>query len=309
MQSKIVFLGTGGDSFVISKNIRSSGGVIIQVDDYQFHLDPGPGSLVKASEFGINLRENTALLVSSPSIFNSNDINAVISAMTYDGVDKKGVLICANKVINGDDKEHPRITNLHRNCIERFIAVSENQKIGIEDIEIHVLETTNKDCVGFKFLTPNFVLSYSSNTGYTNDIAKQYEQSDILILNVPNPSNVKSETALSSDDVVKIIEKVKPRLAILTHFGKKMMEVDPMYEARQVKLKTNIQTLSATDGLAINPLSYSANLRQRTLNLYPKDEQPITENKETTEQPAIEETEEKHDDSTSTQSTLAQQTQ
>ena len=57
MTAHIAFLGTGGDSTVVGKNIRSAGGIIIRFDNCQFHLDPGPGSLIKAQEAGMNLRE------------------------------------------------------------------------------------------------------------------------------------------------------------------------------------------------------------------------------------------------------------
>ena len=53
MENKITFLGTGGDAFVIGKQIRASGGIILQAEGLQFHIDPGPGALVKAAENGI----------------------------------------------------------------------------------------------------------------------------------------------------------------------------------------------------------------------------------------------------------------
>ena len=50
MQAKIIFLGTGGDSIVVGKQLRASGGIILQIDDNQFHIDPGPGALVRARQ-------------------------------------------------------------------------------------------------------------------------------------------------------------------------------------------------------------------------------------------------------------------
>ena len=68
IKSSIIFLGTGGDSYVIGRQLRASGGIILQLDEDQYHIDPGPGSLVMAKEAGINLRANTALFVSNNSI-------------------------------------------------------------------------------------------------------------------------------------------------------------------------------------------------------------------------------------------------
>ncbi len=66
----------------------------------------------------------------------------------------------------------------------------------------------------------------------------------------------------------KIINKVKPRLAIITHFGIKMLKADPLYEAREIQNKTGVQIISAKDGMTIDPISYSSGLRQKTLKMY-----------------------------------------
>ena len=71
--ARIIFLGTAGSSAVASKQLRSSGGIILQVEDLQFHIDPGPGSLAKAKQFGVNLHNNTAVLVSHAHMNHCND--------------------------------------------------------------------------------------------------------------------------------------------------------------------------------------------------------------------------------------------
>jgi ribonuclease BN (tRNA processing enzyme) len=269
MEPKIIFLGTGGDEAVVGKQIRASGGIVIQLEDCQFHIDPGPGALVRAAQLGVNPRENTAVLVSHAHINHCNDLNAVISAMTHNGLDKKGVLITSNLVVNGDENEWPYLTKYHQGLVERVIVVKPGQKVGVEDFEIHALATNhNIENIGFKFFTPQFVLTYTSDTGYSQELLMQYGKSDIVVLNVQNPSGVKNKYQLSSDDAVKIIKKAKPRLAIITHFGNKMISVDPLYEAREIQKQTGVQILAARDGLVVNPISYSASLKQRTLNLY-----------------------------------------
>jgi ribonuclease BN (tRNA processing enzyme) len=270
MQSNILFLGTAGDTNTYGKQLRASGGIVITVGGYQFHLDPGPGSLVKAAQLGVNIRQTTALLVSNNSLINCNDVNAIISGMTHDGFDVRGVMIAPESVINGTETEHPYLTNFHKQCLERVIVVGHDKKIGIEDIEIHTLRTKSDDPtgIGFKFFTSKFILSYSSDTGYSKDIAAQYDKSDILILNVRNPFSEKMPHHLNSEDVVKIMKRVKPKLTVLTHFGTKMLNSDPLYESREIQKQTGQQIIAAKDGIEVNPLSYSASLKQKTLNLY-----------------------------------------
>ena len=159
----------------------------MQIDENQFHIDPGPGSLLMAREVGVNLRANTALFVSHNHLNHCNDINAVIDAMTYSGFDKKGVLIANNTVINGSQSYTPFLQEYYKNCLERYVVLNEGQKVGINDIEVQALKARHSDshAIGFKFFTPNYTLSYSGDTKYSVEVAEEYKNSNILILNVP----------------------------------------------------------------------------------------------------------------------------
>ena len=270
MQAKIIFLGTGGDAIVVGQQYRASGGLVIIVDDNQFFIDPGPGSLSQAKHFGINPRANTALISTHNHINHCNDINAMAEAMTHAGLDQHGVLVTNKTVYNGTDEMRPYLTEFHKKFFERSIAFEQGQKIGINDIEIRALPAfhTEPNTIGLKFFTSKFTLAYSSDTGYHQHLNEAYKESDILILNVQFPFGNKKMHHMSSDDVVKIVEKVNPKLTIITHFGIKMLHADPISEAREIQKRTKSQIIAATDGLVISPLSYSAGLRTKTLNLY-----------------------------------------
>jgi len=275
--SSIIFLGTAGDSFVVSRQLRAAGGLVIQLNDMQFHIDPGPGSLVMAKQCGVNLRANTALLVSNSQLYNSNDINAVIDAMTYAGFDKKGVLIAPRSVINGSENKPTLLLPFYRDCLERYIALDPGQRVGLDNVEIQALKTYNDDfeSIGFKFFAPEFTISYLSDTKYSKDLVEQCKNSNILILNVIAPKKEDSKNSLSSEDAVNLIREVNPRLAIISHFGLKMIESDPLYEVREIQKKTGVQVIAAKDSLVINPVSYAVQQGQKTLQSFPKKEQEI----------------------------------
>jgi hypothetical protein len=269
MASRIIFLGTAGDGLVGSKQHRASGGIIIDVDENLFHINPGPGSLVRAQQFNINLRQNIAVLVSSDSLLDSNDVNAVIEAMTYAGMDKKGVLIAHQQVID-------RILNdAQRDQISKIITAQPDKKLGIENVDIQVLRTSTESNLGFKFYTPDFVVSYSGRTGNSPEVVEQYKESDILILNVTNPTNVNSKDELSTTDAVAIVNQIKPKIVILTHFGIKMLKADPMYEAREVQRLTQTQTIAAKDGFILSPIYEGGKPKQKTL----LDVEPVMDGK------------------------------
>jgi len=272
MENKIIFLGTAGDSLVASKQLRASGGIMLVIGESQFHIDPGPGALVAAAKNQINLRANTAVLVSNNDLLNCNDVNAVIDAMTYGGTDRNGVLVANNTLVNGTEESKPFLTKLHQSFVERIIVLNKGQKLAIEDIEIHALPTIHPDpnAVGFKFLAPEFTLVYSSDTGYSKELVKEYMGADILILNVSEPGSEKAEYWLNSDTATRIIQEVNPKLAIITHFGIKMLKSDPLYEGREMQKKTNIQVIAAKDGMGIVPGSYAARSKQKRLGGFKK---------------------------------------
>ncbi|MBI2208187.1 MBL fold metallo-hydrolase [Candidatus Woesearchaeota archaeon] len=274
ISSNIVFLGTGGDSYVVGKQLRASGGIILQIGEDQFHIDPGPGALNMAAQTGINLRANTALLVSHNHINHCNDINVVIDAMTYGGFDKKGVLVANNTSINGAESYTPFLQKYYRDFLERFIVLEEGKRVGINDVEILALKAKHSEpnALGFKFITPEYTLAYSGDTIYSAEIAAQYDDSNILILNVPYLKREEGKDNLCKEDAIKIISRVKPRLAIITHFGANFLKADPLYEAREIQKETSVQTIAAKDGMIVNPISYSVEQGQKTLYKYAREE-------------------------------------
>ncbi len=250
-----------------------------------------------AAKNGINLRETTALLVSHSHINHSNDINAVIDAMTYSGLDKKGVLVANKETINSNENHQSPLNPHFRDFLERFIVLEAGQRVGINEIEILALTTRHSEkAIGFKFFTPYFTLSYSSDTKYSPELIEQYKNSNILILNVPHLKKEDSKNNLCVEDAIKIIKEVAPRLAIVQHFGIEMVKADLLYQIREMQKATGIQTILAKDGMVINPLSYSVDQGQRTLQslqkLKEKDpNHPIVKEPQATEQPAVEEQE------------------
>ena len=252
--ARIIFLGTAGSTAVVSKQLRSSGGIVLQVEDLQFHIDPGPGALQKAKEYGINPQHTTAVLVSHNHINHCNDLNAVIEAMTHSGIEHRGVIMGSKSVLHHQEESHPFLTKYHQGLVEKIIPLEKNHKIGFDLVEINALpaEHTDSSAIGFKFFCPKFTLSYSGDTIVTPQLLESLMGTDILVLNVPYPGKKAAGQNLDSAAALQIVSHVRPRLAILTHFGLDMIKMDPLFEAREIQRITGIQTIAATDGLAIS---------------------------------------------------------
>jgi len=263
--NNIIFLGTAGDSIIYGKQYRSSGGIIFKLSGIQLHLDPGPGALVRASQFKINIRETTGILISSPSVLRSNDINALIGGMTYDGLDHKGVVV--GLFLSIQDSENSSIIRSESfSFVEKVISLKPDQKVGINNIDILAKKSFGDlNSINFKIYSPEFVIGYISESIYDSKLIEDFSDVDILIVNCKNPESVKSSKSLNTLDVIKLVEGIKPSLTVITGFGIKMLESDPIIEARKIQKTTGHQTIAAKDGLVLNPGSYATKSRQSRL--------------------------------------------
>ncbi len=292
LRASLVFLGTGTGPFVVGKNLRGAGGIILKIDDNQFHIDPGPGALHQMASSRINVRETTAVLASHHHLYHCNDLNAVIDGMTYSGLDKIGVLVCPSSFVEnfpGENRvgKYPLILRgKYKEFLERVIALEAGQRVGINEIEVLGLAAEHGcPTIGFKFFTPYFTLAYTSDTRLSADIVKQLKNANILVLNVPFFRRGEGKNNLSVEDAEEIIREVKPNVAILTHFGIEMLKADPLYQAREVQKKTGVQTIAARDGMEIDLLSYAVDKGQRTLEgfqVYTLSDKPDDEGAEKT---------------------------
>ena len=261
MDYKIIFLGTAGGNATYQQ-LRSSGGIILKFSDKQFHIDPGPGALPSAREASVNLKETNAIFATHKHLNHFNDVNAAINAMTYAGLDKTGTLIISKSLTD---------ERFLKDYLNEFSSLGPNQSKDFDEVTVKTLPTIHSDetTIGLKFITPDLTISYTSDTGYSKEIVKGYKNSDILIINNLLPANSKkSSNNLSTDDTIKIIKQVQPALAIIQHYGTKMYDANPLYEARNIQKETEVQTIAAKDGLMINPLSKSVSLRQKSLSQY-----------------------------------------
>lgn len=254
---RLVFLGTGGDCEIIGR-ARTGAGILFQMAGVQLHIDPGPGALVRLVDYGFDPRSHTAILASNQEIAHAHDLPALISAMTLNGLDAKGILIAAKAVLE-------KLPEAYQRMCAKVLQAEPGKKFSIENIEISCLKTTNQS-VGFRVLTPEFSFAYSSDTAFEKGLAKEYK-ADVLILNTLSYEPNK-QGQLCAADSAKLIAKTKPKLAILTHFGLNFHNQNPIYAARELTKQTGVKVIAAEDGMILDTLDYSIKPAQKTLKRF-----------------------------------------
>ena len=249
---KIKFFGTAGARFVVTRQLRKSGGIWITLDDTNILVDPGPGSLVAIlnSRPKMNPRELEGIILTHRHLDHSNDVNIMIEAMTNGGWDKKGSLIAPNEALNED----PVVLKYVRNYVEKIITLKELTEYKIGNVKISSsskLVHHGSECYGLNLIGSKHTISFISDTGYFDDIEKDFI-GDILIMNVVRVNDSPKIDHLSVKDAEKIILKIKPRITILTHFGMTMIKAKPWEIAEKLTKKLGLKVIAANDGIQIN---------------------------------------------------------
>ena len=250
--NKIKFLGTAGGRFVVSKQLRKSGGLWISLDDTNLLIDPGPGSLVRclSSKPKLDPRELDGIIISHRHIDHTNDVNIIIEAMTNGGFNKKGVLFTPKESLDDD----PVVLKYVRKYLDKIEILKEKGSYKIGNISFttpvkHIHH--NVETYGFNIFGKKNSISIITDTMYFDGLESYYNE-DILILNVVFYENKKEFEHFDLKDVERIIAANKPKLTILTHFGMSMIKAKPWEIAENLSKKIGVKVIAASDGLELD---------------------------------------------------------
>jgi len=246
----VKFLGTAGARFTVTQQIRKSGGLWINLDETNILLDPGPGSLVRclSSKPRLDPRKLDAIILSHRHIDHSNDINIMIEAMTNGGSNKKGIVFAPSDTLDVD----PVILHHFRGYVKEIQRLREGGKYSIGNISFDtpVAHVHGVETYGFNFHGRNTTLSIITDTKYFDGLEKYYT-GDILVINVVLLKPKENVMHLSLEDAARIIERNKPRLSILTHFGMTMIQAKPWELAEKLSSELGLEVVAARDGMEI----------------------------------------------------------
>ncbi len=248
---EIIFLGSGGGRWVTITQKIKTGGFRIHASK-NMHIDPGPGALVGLQDADISPLSTDAVIVSHCHPDHYTDAEVLIEAMTHGMTKRKGVLACSESVLIGKNNLGPAISRYHQSKIRELEILKPREEFSIYDIKVEALPTKHSDpsAVGLNFHTEQGILTYTSDTEYFEGISEHYSGSRIMILNAIRPRSERIPWHLCVDDAIKIIKEVKPEVAILNHFGMKMLGIANA-EARRAEKETGVKTISAKDGARV----------------------------------------------------------
>ena len=246
MADRIVFLGTAGASVMVANQILASGGLWLDLAGVEILLDPGPGTLVHAAKRKLMASKLDAIILSHRHLDHSADMNIMIATATEGGLRRRGALFAPSDALDSD----PVVLHYLRGYLERIETLEEGKGYNIGEVSFqtpirhkHPVET-----YGMVFQTPTHTISCIVDTRYFEGLCSHY-WGDLLIINVVRLEPGGYFDHLSAPQAGEIIREIKPKAAILTHFGMTMWRAKPWEVAKRLSDETGVQVIAARDGM------------------------------------------------------------
>ncbi|MBO4798894.1 MAG: MBL fold metallo-hydrolase [Candidatus Methanomethylophilaceae archaeon] len=254
MTFRITFLGTGGGRHTTMFQLRSTGGMIVEHDGGNLHIDPGPGALTQMHKIHYDPALTSSVIVSHCHPDHYSDAESVIEGMTYGGWRKRGSVYGSETVIKGSGGLGPCISPYHLRLAEKYGSFEAGDVLDVDGLRTDILKAKHSDStnVGFTFHTKHGKVSYVSDTEFTEEIAEQYIGSRVLLLPVTTPRGNRINYHLCTEDAAEFERIVRPELAVFIHLGVAILRKGAEKEAEFVRDSTGVRTIAARDRMVLD---------------------------------------------------------
>jgi ribonuclease BN (tRNA processing enzyme) len=250
----LTFLGTGGARFMIISQVLATGGVWFNLGGTEFLVDPGPGCIVQATKRKLNPEHLSAIIVSHRHLDHSADVNIMTEAMTRGGFRRRGCFYAPADAI----VDEPVLYDYLKKRIECVKTLQAGKSYSFDDVHFTtpVRHQHGVETYGLVFKMAKHTIAWITDTRYFDGLAEYYK-GDLLLLNVVflEPKHFSDATPglpidhLSVPDAERLIKEIKPRVAIMTHFGMGMWRAKPWEIADRMTENTGVKVIAARDGM------------------------------------------------------------
>jgi len=253
----IKFLGTAGARHVVAQQLRASGGIWFSYKSTNLLIDPAPGTLVRIARSRPKLDPGQldGLILTHRHLDHSGDINIMIEAVTNGGLTKRGKLFTTVDSLNED----PVILQYLRGFLEEIVVLKEKNNYSLKDVKFSVPVRNDHpvETYGLIFYVDGNKIALVSDTLFFPKLITAYK-SDILILNLVRYKQHDKFLIkhLNVEDAGKLIKGIKPRLCILSHFGRTMIAAKPWIVAENLSKETGVEVIAAGDGFKLEYRKY-----------------------------------------------------
>jgi ribonuclease BN (tRNA processing enzyme) len=243
----ITFLGTAGARFMVSRQLAASGGIWMNLSGTQLLLDPGPGSIVQSTKRKLNAEKLSAIIISHRHLDHSADANVMIEAMTNGGFNRHGALYAPADALETE----PVIFSYLRDFVAEVVTLraETSYNVGNTTFTTSVRHDHPVETYGMVFGTPGHRFAYIADSRYFPGLADSYRDAELLIINAVLTEPRPPIAHLSLPDAERLITEIRPKVAILSHFGMHVWQARPWLVAEEMTQRTGVRVVAARDGM------------------------------------------------------------
>jgi len=250
----IHFLGTGGGRHTMCTQRRKTAGIRLEHGDTQIHIDPGPGALVHSIYAGLSPMKLDGIIVTHCHPDHYTDAEVLVEAMTGGTTRKRGTLAAAKSVLQGGNDLDPSISRYHQRLAGKVEILVPGSRFSIGKLGFYALSAIHgdDDAIILIFEVPGVgSLAYTSDTEAYPGLGEVLRGCRMLILGTMWPRGNPLIGHMCTDDALRVIEEAKPKCAVTTHYGIKILNSDPVKDAAWLQEKSGVPVISASDGMTI----------------------------------------------------------
>ncbi len=250
---ELVFLGCGGGRLQVIAQHFKTGGFRLHAG-IKIHVDPGPGALLLTHQHNLNPLDLDCVVATHCHLDHYCDAEVLIEAMTRHMTRRRGMLIGSKSVLEGVGEFDQAVSRFHQGKPEKVICLQVGESCKLDDIKLDATPTKHSDptTFGLKIHSQKGIIGYTNDTQYFDELAKHFKGSRVLIANVTRPLAMRIPWHLCSDDLIDLLNQVKPELAVIVHMGMLFLKHSPEKEAKRIKAATGVETLPGYAGLRVN---------------------------------------------------------
>lgn len=252
--ASLKFLGTAGARFAVSTQVRHSGGLVFTLGGATVWVDPGPGALVRAlaSRPRIDPGKIDALLVTHRHLDHVGDSTAVVEAMTRGGFSRRGLLVGPRDALENE----PVVFRYAQAFVDRREYLSEGSVHPVGGdlvLEGALSHDHGVETYGYRLRVPGFTIGHVVDTFWLDSLPLAYAGVDLLLVNTTRlAGGDRRYLHLGLDDAERLVSMVRPRLAVLTHFGMQLPAKRAHDEALAISARIGVPVLAARDGFTLD---------------------------------------------------------
>ncbi len=250
----IRFLGTAGARFTVLHQMRASGGLWVRLGGASWVVDPGPGSLVRICEARPPLDPESldALVLTHRHIDHSTDLNVLAEALTGGGRRRHGCVVLPEDALSGPEPVFFRHVRDRVDRVEIWGPEKDVVLPGDAELTPVPLEHHGVLCFGFVARSPGLpTWGVVSDTRPLPHLGKLLSSCDMIVAHTTLRHAVDTIDHLCLEDARTMAEVASPRLVILTHLGRGILQEDPRRLAEEMS-SDRTRFIAAWDGMVLN---------------------------------------------------------